>query len=221
MLQRLSISLALLCALWTAGCSSKSENLDRETAGKIISQTLEFNKPPDFVAKIGKYGPACGGGFPPTEHTDVIVLQKVGYITVAPAGKDLWQVDLTQKGKDALAAQKGQPFGHTVEHGCDTQLINVRLAERKFDHVSGIVGDANSAIVEFWWNWKPTEIGSGLMFGESLLQQLKSSQWDDLTKLPPGSSEFEQQLQLKIPLLESQSGKVAFRKYDNGWRIVK
>jgi hypothetical protein len=220
MLQRLSLSLALLCAVLLGGCSKK-EALDRETAGKIIANTSEFNTPADFLAKVGKYGPACLGGYPPTEHTDVIVLQKVGYATVAPAGKDLWQVDLTQKGKEALAAEKEEPFGHSVENGCDTQLIRIRLGERKFDHVSGIVGDANTAVVEFWWKWKPTEIGSGLMFEGSLLQQLNTSQWDDLTKLPLGSSEFEQQLQVRIPLLESEKGKVGFKKYDDGWRIVK
>jgi hypothetical protein len=71
-------------------------------------------------------------------------LSATGYLTVRPVKKHVWDVELTESGRQSIAGEK---YGHEKKGDCDQWQVTIPLAQ--YDHldVTGIVEDGVHAKV--------------------------------------------------------------------------
>ena len=150
-------TIAVLAMLFTA-CGN---DLSRSKAKKEIEDSITFKEPPAIYIEIGTLGEQCIPLSPERDKGNLL-LRELGILRIEKTGPSLWNVSLTEKGKELFARLQQTPYGGSKEKGCDYQQITLPLATREIIEVTGIQRDGNKSIAEFSWKWAPTEFGRAL-----------------------------------------------------------
>jgi hypothetical protein len=169
------------------------------------------NSPPGYF-----YDPVQRGA-------DYAVLSATEYITIKPIKKGVWDVELTERGKQNIALEK---YAHEQKGECDEWQVTFPLS--KYDHldVTGIVEEGVHGKVDATFTFVITPVGmavrkvaSALVFetdkktyGEKLATDfldgnVKSLLGDDLVYTAPDKDRYVKQATF------------AFDKYDDGWKV--
>ena len=212
--------LLLLCLL--TACSG-SKMLDNTTAEKTIQKLLDNQF---FIySQIGRIGADCGtktvegAGFAIGSKPDAeeIAAMAAGYITVEPDGPNFRKVTLTQQGRTAA---NREPYGGTVQKGCDFKQTEFPVATRKLVQIDGITADENNPEVEYLWRWKVTKLGEALREDGAAYKALTPDQRSSLERLGILALGSFEHMELPIPpedtILKST---VRFKRFTDGWRI--
>lgn len=221
---------------FTSGCSKAEAGktvLDRETAAHEISSSLT-SEDNELLVNVGRVGLHCaelnrdGTKSPleldPEHSTSEAVAQKAGYLVVARAGKGLWNVALTDKGKAALEKQPkddlpdytGKDDRNTL-NGCDFRQVAFKIARPVLVKVTGVTADEHAPKADFFYKWQTTELGDTLRADGNVYTRLDPLQQAELM-----TTVFALKYRVSIPVPPAddvQSGSATFEHYDDGWRI--
>ena len=220
----------LLLLVISIGCSSDKTTdknlLDKDTAASEIKSYLHTSDNAISV-QIGRVGTHCeevtASGqklkvdLTPDTDLNAIILKRAGYVTVAPDGKGLWKVALTDQGNAVLEASKEKPYQHNTGNGCNYQQVDFTLATPELVRIDGISADPNTPQVDYWWKWNATDLGQALRRDGKIYPTLTPLQQAELQSHMRG---LVQILQMPVPP-EDFTGhdKAKFTKYTDGWRI--
>jgi hypothetical protein len=212
--------LLLLCLL--TACSG-SKMLDNRTAEETIKKVLDRQF--YIYSRVGRIGTDCGTetvagfesavGFKP--DAEEIAAMAAGYITVEPDGPNFRKVTLTQQGR---AAANREPYGGTVQKGCDFKQTEFPVATRELVQIDGITADENNPEAEYLWRWKVTKLGESLRQDGAAYKALTPEQRSAMERLGISTIGSFGNFPLPIPpegtVVRST---VRFKRYTDGWRM--
>jgi len=212
----------ILCC--TCGCT---KHLSRTDAKAQLEARIGKPEGKVLLSKIGITG-NCGfdglKNYDSVERSaEIAALVAAGYVTVSPIKSHIWNVQLTQIGKQAV---EGEKYGHEQNADCDEWQVSIPLS--KYDHleVNGIVEEGAHARVDTGAVFVITPAGSAVrkVAREVSFSIDKLSHGQDLAEKFRDSS-LEQLLGsdlANLPLTENtylKSGSVNFDRFDDGWKI--
>ncbi len=221
--------LVLSCLLVGGLLSCSSGKLDSETAAIKLNAYLSANENLMWahVGRVGShcsnYGPGSDGrialNLNPATDINAIMAAAAGYVTINPDGKDFWRVTLTDKGRSALSVQQEGPFvARNTLNGCDFQIGAFALAKPALVKITRITA-GDPVQVEYQWEWAPTALGASLRQDGSVYAVLTPQQRDQLQQ---EIVRFKMRLPIPVPpAADTQHSTASFKKYDDGWRIVR
>jgi len=167
------------------------------------------------VGKVGR-GSECGEtGSSPSELIEYVAADKLGYVAIKPAGKNVWDVQLTDSGRSALKNLKEKPFAHKVVKDCDFEEVSFPLAHKSLLEVTGTQKNGDTVEGDYTWKWVPTETGMQLA-----KVGLTDAQVADLNHAL--GYQVYQEDYFSFPIAENVNhhAKQAFAKKDNRWKPV-
>jgi hypothetical protein len=156
-------------------------------------------------------------------NAESAVLSKTGYVTIRPVKRHVWDVELTDIGRQSLAGEK---YAHEQKGDCDQWQVTIPLA--KYDHVdvTGIVEEGVHARVDTAITFVVTPVGMAVRrvasnvvleldkktYGEKLAHdflsdKVRSLLGDDLVYLPINIDRY------------IKNASFPFDKYDDGWKV--
>lgn len=234
--RRVSLALMLFTlAACNSGHLSRSKAKSQLEIAAREAQQLNPNGPHSLITQIGTVSGSCYDqtNYDPVEFDkgDAVLLA-TGYITTRSIKKNVWQVELTQLGQQAL----GSKYAHTQKPDCDDWQVEFPLS--KYDHlnVTGIVEDGVHAKVDASLTFVITPVGRSVMKvasvvvletekreetrllgpenGERLAHEFVDREvatllGDDLVYAPQNATRYVKQATF------------AFEKYDDGWKVSK
>ncbi len=196
-------TLALLASLAITGCDhfTASGELTRAKAAALLKEaeaTKSDVRRGLFYTRPDAHGP---GWEDPVGLRDALL--KAGYLAAVDP-KSIYGRDtgfqtayaLTDKGKAVAKDWQEYPWTQGLLQDLGKTLdwkYSPPLAEAELLEVTDITGDRIDAIAEFRWHWMPNALGKEAI-------------------------EKEPSLRMDFP---AQEGRAAFRKYDDGWRLVE
>jgi len=196
------------------GCSGR---LSRSEAGEIIRRHYQAGDwyGPEVVTHIGKISGYCsesarqsGTAAGSDEMADSVdgyaLLQRIGAVTVEKIGEPfVYDFQLTELGRQAA----GEPYAEDkFESTCVRWQVNLAVARWDRVEVTGIAQEGVSAEVEAYLCRKPTAFGEKFLgLPEKEREFLLENGFDLGYRQPDGDYCIQEE--------------VAFRKYDDGWRI--
>jgi DNA-binding MarR family transcriptional regulator len=211
-----------------AGCSGVPS---QESALASINSSYGAS-PRSLTFKIGRVGPNCyflssGQQVPadltPQRDMPLTILERAGYVTVTPDGKDFWKVELSEKGR-ALQAKHEQvflrePYGHETGNGCDYYQVDLPVARAVAVQISAMRPGESSCEYDFSWHWQPTELASFLEQDSEIFSKLTPQQKEQLSKQ---ANAYGDSPPLPLPFPANAGNVLAkrtaiFRKHDKGW----
>lgn len=232
---RHTLSAVLFQVLVLTLVACKSGHLNRANAKAELEKAQQLNPygPHSLMTHIGTVSGSCYDrtNYDPVQSDkEDAVLLATGYITTRSIKKNVWDVELTQLGQQAL----GSKYGHTQKVDCDDWQVEFPLS--KYDHldVTGIVEDGVHARVDATFTFVITPVGlavrkiaSAVLFdvekreetkllgaetGEKLAHQFLDREvagllGEDLVYLPQEADRYVRQ------------STFAFDKYDDGWKL--
>jgi hypothetical protein len=157
-------TLALALALTSAACNG---HLTRNGAKSQLEAVVKAEQKgpaqsPRLLISTGTVSGTCYG----IADSDLVkfsgemsVMSSAGYITTRQVKKNVWDVELTQLGQQAL---DGPKYGHKQETDCDEWQVDFPLS--KYDHldVTGIVEDGLHAKVDASLTFVITPVGAAV-----------------------------------------------------------
>jgi hypothetical protein len=225
------VSLVVSVALCLGACNN---HLSRSNAKAQIEAGLKHMLPPGTehsTAATFNIGSAVSGICHNLKDYDPVgtngeypALAAAGFIITKPIKKDVWSVELTDKGKKSI---DGEPYGHRTGIDCDQWQVTMPLS--RFDHieVTGIVEDGVHAKVDVDSTFTILQAGFDLkpiaekyireaqsktirpkFLGDSTSSELHSF-IGDIADTEPSANFFV------------KHGSVSFTKYDDGWKLDK
>ena len=126
-------------------------------------------------------------GYTPEKNLPTVVAVKAGLISVNPAGKDWWDVSLTDKGKAFFVEELGVKQFHRAGHGCDEDEVTLMIA-RPFvvDVSSPKIQEIEPGTFAYDYTvslkWRITDLGKALQSDGDIYRQLSAEQRQDLEK---------------------------------------
>jgi hypothetical protein len=191
-----AISIAML-----TGCSS---HLSRSKVDSEMRQQYQCPHSACFpgfggqelLLTIGKVTGSCHGvtDYDPVQsdyRREYKALAQAGYITIKPEKRHVWNVSLTQAGRQAI---KDAPYAHTQKGDCDSWQVTLPLSTFEDLIVSGVLEDGAHAKADISVKWKVTPLGLAL---RKEAAQLKLSDLgtqvlvgDDLARLAVNATEY-------------------------------
>jgi hypothetical protein len=126
-------------------------------------------------------------GYTPEKDVPTIVAVQAGLISVNPAGKNWWDVSLTEKGKAFFENEHGIQQFHRVGHGCDEYQVTLPIARALVVDVSGpkIQEDPPGSFVYEYTassKWRTTDLAKALQLDGEIYPKLSPEQRQDLQK---------------------------------------
>ena len=196
----------------------------RKLRFQMIADTISGNCMAEYLRTRGMLANKYISNYDPVESDfGAAVLSTTGYITLRPVKKHVWEVELTQLGKQAA----GEKYAHTLAADCDEWQIE--FVTSKYDHldVTGIVEDGVHAKVEASVTFVITPVGMAARkvasavvfdidkrkFGEhfahgALTGRIEELLGDDLAYAAPDKDAYVKQATF------------TFEKYDDGWKAT-
>jgi hypothetical protein len=186
------VLLAFLAALMACsgkgamdGPPSKERALrDINTRYLVFGRSLDFD-----IGRTGtdcyfpRNGPPFDIGYRPETDLPTIVAVKAGLVSIKTAGKDRWDVTLTDKGNALVNAEGVKPIHHRVGNGCDEYQITFTIARAHVSEVSGPKAEADTYQYTYLWKWEVTPLGAALRQNGDVYSTLTPLQRDQLQEL--------------------------------------
>jgi hypothetical protein len=203
-------AITLICLL--TACSGKKDfpedQLKKFVAAHDVSLIFD-------VGRVGR-GFECGNtGYSPAELIEYVAAEKAGYITIKPAGNNLWDVQLTDAGESMLQKLKKKHHTHETKNNCDYEVVSYPLAAKSFVQLKGSSKNGDTLEGDYMWKWVPTEAGTQLA-----KLGLTDAQVADL-KHALGYQVYEEDY-FTFPIDENATheAKQAFQKKNDRWVLV-
>lgn len=132
-------------------------------------------------------------GYTPEKDLPTVVAVKAGLVSVTPAGKDWWDVSLTEKGKTFFQNEYGVQQFHQSGYGCDEYDVTLLIARASVVDVSApkIHEDTPGSLVydyKVTSKWRITDLGKALQSDSDIYRQLSAEQrqkLEDAINPPP------------------------------------
>ncbi len=136
------------------------------------------------------------------------LMQKAGYLKVAPGKGTAKVITLTDAGEKLVSAFP--EFKPTKEQD-GTELYQLPLADRKLVSVSKVtMNGLSSATVTYTWKWEPTELGNLFDVGGTTFKAFPA--WDRQSLIDKYGSDYFH--------AEPSTAVVKMVKGDKGWQIA-
>ena len=126
-------------------------------------------------------------GYTPDKDVPTVTAVRAGLISVNPAGKNRWDVSLTEKGKAFFENEHGVRQFHRAGHGCDEYQVTFPIARAFVVDVSSPKiqeEQPGSFIYEYTASskWRITDLGNALQSDGEVYNQLTAEQRQELEK---------------------------------------
>lgn len=201
--------------------------LDRNAAKRILGDSTSFY--PDFLdVNVGRYGDCHQPDYEDVSHSaEYALLSKLGYITVNKIKPKLWNVQLTELGKQTAY---GDGVSHQRQGPCDYWLYSFSLASYDHTDVTGIIFTGMQAYVSFTRTYMYTNVALEVRrlaedatsrpakaYGDTLANYFNTLKNGDVAKL---KDMFLGAEVLKSPYPDKLVREGVQRlEYDNGWKM--
>ncbi len=182
------------------GCSAKDPAKEAPLRSDVRARMDSYYNSVDLAVDIGHTGTQCffpfSGqqneepidiGYTPDKDVPTVIAVRAGLISVNPAGKNWWDVSLTEKGKAFFENEHGVRQFHRVGHGCDEYQVTFPIARAFVVDVSSPKiqeEQPGSFIYEYTTSskWRITDLGKSLQSDGEVYSQLSAEQRQDLEK---------------------------------------
>jgi hypothetical protein len=164
-------------------------------------------------------------GYTPEKDLPTVVAVKAGLVSVTPAGKDWWDVSLTEKGKAFFQNEYGVQQFHRAGHGCDEYDVTLLVARASVVDVSApkIHEDTPGSFVydyKVTSKWRITDLGKALQSDGDIYRQLTAEQRQELEKSINISEDLHQGPKFTLPAPHESENQpysvIATYKKENG-----
>lgn len=154
----------------------------------------------DLAVDIGRTGTKCffafngtqneepmDVGYTPEKDIPTVVAVKAGLVSVSPAGKDWWDVSLTEKGKTFFENELGVKQFHRAGQGCNEDQVTLMIARPFVVEVSAPkIRETDPGAFAFDYSvsskWRITDLGKVLQSDGDIYRQLSAEQRQKLEK---------------------------------------
>ncbi len=182
---------------------SKAGKLTPDQAAAVISESLKA-RPAMFSFHSGTVAPSVLEQ-PADPHYRL--LEKAGFVKIAPGKGLAKQITLTAAGEKALTAF---PEFKPSKESDGTTSYTVPLATRKLVEVGSVtMNGLSAAVVEYTWKWEPNQIGD--LFDASSDSFNKFPVWDRQKLIEKYGADYFHG--------EPKRVKIRMLKTDKGWKI--
>jgi hypothetical protein len=200
--QRMVKALIVVMIAILTGCSAKDPAKEAPLRSDVQARMDRYyaSNSIELAVDIGRTGTQCffpfSGqqneepmdiGYAPDKDVPTVIAVRAGLISVNPAGKNWWDVSLTEKGKAFFENEHGVRQFHRVGHGCDEYQVTLPIAHAFVVDVSSPKiqeEQPGSFIYEYTASskWRITDLGKALQSDGEVYTQLSAEQKQDLEK---------------------------------------
>lgn len=200
--QRMVKALIVVMIAILMGCSAKDPGKETPLRSDVQARMDRYyaSNSIELAVDIGHTGTQCffpfSGqqneepmdiGYAPDKDVPTVIAVRAGFISVTPAGKNWWDVSLTEKGKAFFENEHGVRQFHRVGHGCDEYQVTFPIARAFVVDVSTPKiqeEEHGSFIYEYTASskWRITDLGKALQSDGEVYSRLTAEQKQDLEK---------------------------------------
>jgi hypothetical protein len=203
-------------------------HLSRSHAREEIRKSAMGREGRNLYPKIGKISRSCSDQSlfsPPVGDLYDRTLSRLGYLTIEPVGKNIWNVRLTADGDRLTAHEK---YAHEEKADCDEWQTTFPISKLEDIAVVGILEDGARAKAEALLSYSVTPLGLSVrklvpeLCVKAVGKGLSAADIDDTCE--PYLERIFGREWLREPIDAQQYSvvdSILFEKYDDGWRLSR